>query len=226
MPTPPPSSPTNPSSSDNLPTTQLQDITHRTYLSLKTTIDQLLHLHLSDELESPYVYEDLLKPINPYAWRNDKYGTDPQSKGLNELYDLIVILARRVAESLTRLSVLVKLVYHLVGALDLIIRRLVGLENGDRMLERRLGDLERRINSGGVDGIEKGDDRSDGEVGYVGVPPTPKSMSERFTMGREVVLGELEEEVKPYVRRSGRVTKVINYNTSSSDDGEEEFDLD
>ncbi|KAK6905947.1 hypothetical protein I204_05894 [Kwoniella mangroviensis CBS 8886] len=227
-----------PTNSPSFPSTtqKEQDNTNRLFHSLEETVHRLLTLHLSDGLESPYVYEDLLKPINLTTWKTEKYPyPNFKDKSQNEVYDLIVILAKRIAEFLTRLSVLVKVIYHLFGLLEIIIRRLDTVERGDdeiRMVEKRLDRLERKMMRRVQVGIEGGIGLNQREQ-YSYQPPTPKSSKgERLVRFTEVdkhpmmVVNEDEEERKRNLRRSSRHVKVVDYTISSSDDDTAERALD
>ncbi|WWC99925.1 hypothetical protein V866_006834 [Kwoniella sp. B9012] len=230
-----------PTNSPSFPSTipKEQDDTNRLFHSLTETVNRLLTLHLSDGLESPYVYEDLLKPINLTTWKNEKYPyPNFKDKSQNEVYDLIVILAKRVAEFLTRLSVLIKVLYHLFGLLEIIIRRLDGVErdvstcNEVKGLRERLDRLERNIMKRSRVGIDDG-------IGLIQKekeqypPPTPKSSKgERPVRYGKVdkhpmmVVNEDEEERRSDLRRSSRHVKVVDYTISSSDDDIAEGALD
>ncbi|WVQ61950.1 uncharacterized protein L199_000083 [Kwoniella botswanensis] len=228
-----------PTNSPSFPSTaqrQQQDDTNRLLHSLTETVTRLLTLHLSDGLESPYVYEDLLKPINLTTWKNEKYPyPNFKDKSQNEVYDLIVILAKRVAEFLTRLSVMVKVVYHLFGLLEIIIRRLETVERGDdeiRVVEKRLNRLERMMMMRSRVGIEGGIGSNQKEKEKY-QPPTPKSSKGDRTVryGRVdqhpmMIVNEDEEERSSNLRRSSRHVKVVDYTISSSDDDNPEADLD
>ncbi|WWD09647.1 hypothetical protein V865_007775 [Kwoniella europaea PYCC6329] len=219
-----------PTNSPSLPSTtqKEQDDTNRLFHSLTETVNRLLTLHLSDGLESPYVYEDLLKPINLTAWKTEKYPYPIfNDKSQNEVYDIIVVLAKRVAEFLTRLSVLVKIIYHLFGLLEVIIRRLDTVERGDdelRMVGKRLDRLERIMMMRSRVEVEDGIGLNQ-KGHYSHQPPTPKSSKGDRTVryGKVdkhpmMIVKEDEEERRSNLRRSSRHVKVVDYTISSSDD--------
>ncbi|WWC86475.1 uncharacterized protein L201_001352 [Kwoniella dendrophila CBS 6074] len=136
---------------------QRKDESVKIVKSLTRCMNSLMGKPVIDGVESPYVYQDILKPknVDPRTWQNHRYGQEVYEceedfDVANELYDLVIIISMKIAEFLNRLSILIKIIFSVIDLLSLLVRRIDKLEKENKELkytQRRKKDQSQLIQS-------------------------------------------------------------------------------